>query len=217
MIQVPGPGYPRSYEGVVLVDPATGLPYTAATGGDGAPTLDRELVVSTYLCKTAFTGASGGDTITATQVLDVTGAPYTVSTVWRNQTTAVDLGSAPPAANLELTGATALTDAQLRAAAVTVSASARVCLGTERVTVTSTAATLKSLMTGAAFPVGTVVVELQADGGTVRIRRDNANPTTTLGYRLDDGMVLTVDSAPASVRVIAAVSTPMNVACFDRV
>jgi hypothetical protein len=72
-------------------------------------------------------------------------------------------------------------------------------------------------MAGAAFPVGTVAVELQADGGTVRIRRDNGVPTTTLGYRLDDGMVLTVDSAPTDIRVIAATATPMNVACFDRV
>lgn len=120
-------------------------------------------------------------------------------------------------ANLELVGAQALTDAQLRAAPVPVAASARVCLGTERVTVTSAAATLQSLMTGGVFPVGTVVVELQADGGTIRIRRDNGVPTTTLGYRLDDGMVLTVDSAPASVRVIAASNTPLNVACFDRV
>lgn len=125
--------------------------------------------------------------------------------------------SDPAAKAIIINGFIGLTDAQLRASSVPVVISPRVCLLSEKVTVTSTAATLQSLMTGASFPVGTVVVELQADGGTVRIRRDNANPTTTLGYRLDDGMVLTVDSAPASVRVIAAVSTPMNVACFDRV
>ena len=115
-----------------------------------------------------------------------------------------------------VTNFTGLTNTELRAAPLTVSSSVRVCLGTERVTVTSAAATLQSLMTGGTFPAGTVVVELQADGGTVRIRRDNANPTTTLGYRLDDGMILIVDSAPASVRVIAAVNTPLNVVCFDR-
>jgi hypothetical protein len=86
-----------------------------AGGGSSGP--DRELVVSTYRCKTAFTGASVGDTITATQVIDVSGAtPSTVSTVWRNQTTAADLASVPSAANLELTGSTALTSAQLTAA-----------------------------------------------------------------------------------------------------
>lgn len=91
-------------------------------GGGGGAGADRELVVTTYRVKTAFTGASVGDTITATQVIDVSAAPTTVGTIWRNQTTAADLGSAPLAANLEIVGAQALTDAQLRAAAVAISA-----------------------------------------------------------------------------------------------
>jgi hypothetical protein len=103
---------------VVLVDPATGAPY-AASGGDA----DHEFVVTTYTVKTAFTGASVGNTITATQVIDVSGVtPSTVTTIWRNQTTATDLASVPSATNLELVGSTALTDAQLRATAVPVSA-----------------------------------------------------------------------------------------------
>lgn len=103
--------------GVVLIDP-NGQPYTASTGGP-----DRELVVTTYRCKTAFTGASVGDTITATQIIDVSGAsPSTVSTVWRNQAAAADLASAPSAANLELTGSTALTAAQLTAAGLALEA-----------------------------------------------------------------------------------------------
>ncbi len=97
---------------VVVAVNADGSPI----GGSG-PTTDRELVVSTYRCKTAFTGASVGDTITATQIIDVSGdTPTTVSTIWRNQTTAADLASAPSAANLELNGTTALTAAQLTAA-----------------------------------------------------------------------------------------------------
>ena len=91
-------------------------------GGGGGSSRDRELVVTTYRVKTAFTGASVGDTITATQVIDVSGAPSTVSTIWRNQTTATDLGAVPAAANLELVGSQALTDAQLRAEAVAISA-----------------------------------------------------------------------------------------------
>ena len=87
-------------------------------GGGGGSSSDRELVVTTYRVKTAFSGASVGDTITATQVIDVTGTPSTVSTIWRNQTTAADLASAPAAANLELVGSQALTDAQLRASAL---------------------------------------------------------------------------------------------------
>ena len=88
-------------------------------GGAG---LDRELVVSTYTVKTAFAGASVGDTITMTQVIDVSGSPSTAGTIWRNQSTASDLVGAPSAANLTLVGSQALTDGQLRAAAVAISA-----------------------------------------------------------------------------------------------
>lgn len=102
------------YEVVVAVD-SSGNDMSGSGGGAGS---DRELVVSTYRVKTAFAGASVGDTVTATQIIDVTGTPGTVSTIWRNQTTAADLAGAPAAANLELTGSTALTAAQLAAAAL---------------------------------------------------------------------------------------------------
>lgn len=101
--------------------PLLGNPNFSNSGGGSGTTVDKELVVTTYSVKTAFTGASIGDTITATQVIDVTGTPSTVSTIWRNQTTGVDLASAPSAANLTLLGSQALTDAQLRAAAVVIS------------------------------------------------------------------------------------------------
>jgi hypothetical protein len=100
--------------------PVTQAMLGGAGGGGGAGS-DREMVVTTYRCKTAFTGASVGDVITATQVIDVTDTPTTVGTIWRNQTTALDLASAPSAANIEITGAVGLTDAQLRAAAVAMS------------------------------------------------------------------------------------------------
>lgn len=102
---------------VVLIDPTTGQPYSASSA-----TTDHEFVVTTYRVKTAFTNASIGDTVTATQVIDVsTATPSTITTIWRNQTTAADLASAPSAANLELVGSNALTDAQLRASAVSIS------------------------------------------------------------------------------------------------
>lgn len=77
----------------------------------GGSAIDREFVVVTYYCKTAFTGASVGDTITATQVIDVSGSvPVTIRTIWRNQTTAADLVGVPSAANLSLVGAASQTD-----------------------------------------------------------------------------------------------------------
>jgi hypothetical protein len=84
----------------------------AAAGAAAGP--DRELAVVTYLVKTAFAGAAVGDTVTMTQVLDLSGAqPTTVATVWRNQSAAADLAGAPSAANLTIAGAGGLTAAQL--------------------------------------------------------------------------------------------------------
>ena len=103
-----------------LVAWATGGTYSSGGAGGGS-TIDRELVVTTYTCKTAFTGASVGDTITATQIIDVTSTPTTISTVWRNQSTNADLASAPSSTNLTLAGAgIGLTDGQLRATPVVV-------------------------------------------------------------------------------------------------
>lgn len=86
----------------VIVSAAQGW---AGLGGGGAGGTDREVVVTTYVVKTAFTGAAVGNTITCTQVLDVSDdTPSTVATLWRNHTTAADLAGAPSAANLTLVG-----------------------------------------------------------------------------------------------------------------
>lgn len=90
--------------------PMVSVDGSISTGGGGSA-VDRELVVVTYYCKTAFTGASVGDTITATQVIDVSGSVLvTIRTIWRNQTTAADLSGVPSAANLSLVGADSQTD-----------------------------------------------------------------------------------------------------------
>lgn len=100
-------------------------------------------------------------------------------------------------------------------------ATPRTCLGTFHLSVTSTAATLPALVMavgGAGIPAGAVVVELQADGGTVRLSRfDSVAPTTTTGYRLDDGAVINIDSTLSHVRLIASSTTPVNCTFFDRV
>lgn len=101
---------------------------TSQTSGGGT---DKEFVVTVYTVINAFTGASVGDIITCTQVIDVTtNIPVTITTIWRNQTTATDLPGAPSFANLSLEGTTALTDAQLRASAVPVIANAGTDLNT---------------------------------------------------------------------------------------
>lgn len=114
-----------------------------------------------------------------------------------------------------------LTNTELRATTVNVGATPRTCLGTFRLSVTSTAATLPALVMavgGAGIPAGSVGCELQADGDTVRLSLfDSVAPTTTTGYRLDDGAVINIDSTLAHVRLIAAATTPVNCTFFDRV
>ena len=101
-------------------------------------------------------------------------------------------------------------------------ATPRTCLGMAQLSITTTAQTLPALaMAGgiaAGIPVGAVVCELQADGGTVRVSRvGSITPSATLGYRLDDGAVLVVDSTLADVRLIATAATKVNAVFFDRV
>jgi pimeloyl-ACP methyl ester carboxylesterase len=111
-----------------------------------------------------------------------------------------------------------LTREQLDSAPVAIASTARVCLGTARATVTTSSQTLAAAIS-APIPAGAVTCELQADGGTVRLRRDAVAPTTALGYRLDDGAEKMIDTPLADVRVISggASSVFANVAFFDRV
>lgn len=103
---------------------------------------------------------------------------------------------------------------QLRAQPLAVLAQTRTCLATELITGLSTtvAATLPSI------PVGAVTAEIQADGGTVRVRRDGQAPTAVRGWRIDDGLEKTVDSSLANVRLLAmAANVNVQITYFDRV
>jgi hypothetical protein len=78
---------------VPVVQLETGVPVVTSA--------DREVVETIYFCRTAFTGASVGDRIIKTRSLDVTLAtPTTIWTQWHNDTTSLDLASAPSLANL---------------------------------------------------------------------------------------------------------------------
>ena len=93
----------------------------------------------------------------------------------------------------------------------------RVCLGC--LPLALSAVDVKSLTDAGAIPAGAVVAEIQADGGVVRIRRDAGAPTAAIGWRIDDGVSITVDSVLADVRLLAQSGTTTNVqiAYFDRV
>lgn len=100
----------------------------ATAMGEELGGVDREVVPIEYVVKTAFTGASVGDTLTSMRVLNLTtGTPTQEGdTLWYNETTGLALASAPLAANYQLSGAPGLTDAQLRASAFDVGSPAAV-------------------------------------------------------------------------------------------
>lgn len=92
----------------------------AGGGGGGGP--DRELLISYFRAKNAFTGASVGDLIRSTTVLDVSGTGPTQvgDTLWFNETTQLALANAPATADLEpALGTAGVTNAQLVAALTT--------------------------------------------------------------------------------------------------
>jgi len=105
-------------QAVVLIDPSTNDAYSAASS---AQNKNRLAVATSYVVVTNFLGAAAGDVLTCTQIIDASGdTPTTLATVWRNQTTNLDLANAPDAANIQVLGSGAITDAQLRASAVPV-------------------------------------------------------------------------------------------------
>lgn len=93
---------------------------TAASDSSGS-SLDRDFVTVFFIVKTAFTGASLGDTISQTRAYDMTGdVPVLLATMWRNESTATDFVTVPSVSNLTVAGTPGLTDGQLRASDVQV-------------------------------------------------------------------------------------------------
>lgn len=86
------------------------------TGGGGSTAKNNGYIETIYIVKTAFTGASIGDVVTCTQIVDSTTLPPTTSAIiWQNQTTATTLSSAPDFADLALQGTSLPTNAATEA------------------------------------------------------------------------------------------------------
>lgn len=94
--------------------------------GDGGDAIDREIVLSQYRVKTAFTDAAVGDIVSAVRVLDLKTDPISQvgPTLWYNETKQLTL-SAPSSANLEPSTSGGLTNAQFVAAIVGLATAAK--------------------------------------------------------------------------------------------
>ena len=108
-------------------------------------------------------------------------------------------------------GGSGLTDTQLRASPVPVSASARQCVGRQ------TLALSAGVVTTLTVPGGAVAAAIQADGNTVRCTLDGAtSPSATVGTRIDDGVIYYVDTSLANVKLLAPVACAAQIVYFDK-
>lgn len=92
-----------------------------------------------------------------------------------------------------------------------VSAVARACVGRQTLILTA------GVVTTLTVPGGAVAAAIQADGNTVRCTLDGATaPSSTVGTRIDDGVIYYVDTALANVKLLAPVACSVQVVYFDR-
>lgn len=188
--------HPVKPEGVVLIDPDTGLPVPTLTQG----LTDTQMRASPVPVSPNITRGGGP--------LDANTQRVTLATDGPGVASLSDINSKTPAL---LNGASPVT------------ATARICLWAGTLNVATTVATLAALATAAGstggIPVGAVAVEFQPSGGSIRLSRFGAfTPTASAGYRVDDGQPMTVDSSLTDVKLIATASTtPVHCAFFDRV
>lgn len=95
--------------------------------------------------------------------------------------------------------------------AMKILAASRNCLGRQTLSVSTGA--VSTLVP----PAGAVAAMIQADGSAVSMTLDGTAPTATVGTRIDDGVIVNVDSALAAVKLIArSATTNVQVAYFDK-
>lgn len=105
----------QSFNTVVIVDPLTGLPSSnTGGGGSGGTTTATATVVLLYSVMSAFSGASVGDIVSNTQIINTSDGTVSSET-WTNLTTNLSLASAPAASAISLQSTQPLTNAQLTA------------------------------------------------------------------------------------------------------
>lgn len=227
----------NSQTGAALVEISNTTPIPVAGTVTAITSPDKETPHIAFKCIQAFTGVSLNNVVVAIVIVN-TANPAVELIKWLNINTGLEVTAPTPFDNyLQYIGGNSLTLAQLQSAGLAtqttlaalltelqlkadltetqpVVATARVCTGTQFISGLSSV-TPASLT----IPANSVVAEIQADGGTVRVRRDAGAPSATQGWRIDDGMSLTVDSVLAGVRLLAQSggTTNVQIAYFDRV
>jgi hypothetical protein len=194
-------------QGVVLIDPATGLPYVATGGGGGGATdvsaLNRETTQASVLTALNSIDTDIGSPSVAVATSD-TGTFSLIALVKRGLQNWTTLLSRLPA----LASGRIPTDGS--GVTQPVSAVSRACVGAQTINLTAGVVSTLNVAVGAA------AAQIQADGNTVRITQDGSVPSATIGTRIDDGVIYYVDTSLAAVKLFAPVACSARVVYFDR-
>ena len=184
---------------------------------------DKETPTMLYRVNTgqSFTGAIAGDPILGILVINtVTNSFVSNTPLWYNGRSKLPLVDTDvDTSKLTVIAANSLTAAELAAITLSVGATARICVNHQGIAVPiTTGVTLASLCSGGIIPVGAVTCEIQALDNVLRYRLDASTVTPTTGMRLNVDDKLVIDSALASVRLVAQSGVAAcSVAFFDRV
>ena len=187
------------------------------TGGTGGGTSDT--TEATQLAVKAAVEAINAKTPAAGSAQPISAAslplPAGAATAAKQDVAAASLtsidGKTPALVGGAVPVAGPVTDTQLRASPVPVSASARQCVGRQ------TLALSAGVVTTLTVPAGAVAAAIQADGNTVRCTLDGATaPSASVGTRIDDGVIYYVDTALANVKLLAPVACSAQVVYFDK-
>lgn len=87
----------------------------------------------------------------------------------------------------------------------------RRCLGHQTISVTTGAVSTLTI------PGGSNACDIQADGSAVSLTQDGTTPTATVGKRVDDGVIVYVDTPLSTVKLIARTGTTnVQVTYYDK-
>lgn len=195
--------------GVVLIDPTSGEPSAGGGGGGGTSntTEATQLLVKTAVQNldtdfgTPGDAAAGSDTASATLMSFVKRGLQRWTALLA--VLPASLGTKTSSASLPVVLAS-------DQATVPVAATARACTGRQTLTLNA------NVVTTLTVPANSVAAAIQADGNTIRVTLSGTDPTATVGTRIDDGVIYYVDTALASVKLLAPVACSAQVVYFDK-
>lgn len=205
-------GNSHRVSGIVLIDPTTGAPYAAGggTGGGTSNTTEAtQLQVRTAVQNldtdfgTPGDAAAGSDTASATLMSFVKRGLQRWTALLA--VLPASLGTKTSSASLPVVIAS-----DQSAVSVSVAATARTCTGRQTLALTA------NVVTTLTVPANSVAAAIQADGNTIRVTLSGADPTATVGTRIDDGVIYYVDTSLAAVKLLAPVATTAQISYFDR-